>query len=110
MARRNKKLLPFVPTRRDMMESDSFRGLSSNAKVIYLYLRKNTNGQYGDPVSLPYSQLVDMMSRATISKAFKELIEAGFIERVARGGMYGTANYYRLIGEFANPYYSDRKH
>jgi len=104
----NNKLRPFVPMRRDMLDNPSFRGLSSNAKVIYLYLRKNTNGRFQDKVALPYSELKDMMAPGTISKGFKELTEAGFIKQVSKGGMYGAPAFYKLVGPFANPYVGRR--
>ncbi len=109
MTRNTKRLRPFVPIRCDLFDAESFRNLSKSAKVIYLYLRKNSNGKWAEKIALPYSQLNDMMSTSTISKGFKELVAGGFIEQVSKGGMYGTPSFYKLVGYFANPFISCRK-
>ncbi|NQV36854.1 MAG: hypothetical protein HQ509_02480 [Candidatus Marinimicrobia bacterium] len=110
MGKKSKRLKPFVPLRIDMLDHPSYRGLSSKAKVMYSYFRKNSNGRFDEPIALPYSQLLDMFSTDTISRGFKELQDTGFIILVSKGGMYGSPSYYKLIGEFANPYHSGRKY
>ncbi|NQV37295.1 MAG: hypothetical protein HQ509_04710 [Candidatus Marinimicrobia bacterium] len=109
MSRSRKKLRPFVPMRRDLLKDPGFRSLSNTAKIIYIYLRFNSNGNWDDKTALPYSQLEDMFHPATICKGFNLLIEKGFIKKIYKGNMRGTASYYKFIGKYANPYESSRK-
>lgn len=104
-----RRLQPFVPMRRDMLKDPIWRQLSSKAKVIYLYLRRNSNNLVKG-IKLPYSQLIDMMSTQTISKGLKELRDAGFIKQVSKGGMYGSPAIYDFIGQYKDPYHSGRMH
>ena len=97
------KLKPFVPIRRDMLESPEWRKLSCKAKVIYIEFKYWALGET-TKIKLEYSKLTDMMSSQTISNGFKELQDAGFIRQISKGGMYGSPAIYDLIGKYANPY------
>ena len=97
------QLKPFVPIRRDMLESPEWRKLSSKAKVIYIEMRYWALGKT-TKIKLEYSKLTDMMSSQTISNGLKELRDAGFILQISKGGMYGSPAYYDFVGKYANPY------
>lgn len=107
MKKKKQKLMPFVPLRIDMLMSLEWRRLSNKAKVIYIYMRKNSYGEI-KRIKIPYSCLIDMMSSQTISNGLKELQKAGFIEQISKGGMYGSPAIYDFIGPFANPFESGR--
>lgn len=101
--------MPFVPLRKDMLKSPEWRRLSNKAKIIYLYLRNNANGEIKN-IKLPYSALEDMMTSHTIAKGFRELREAGLVKQVFKGGRFGSPALYSFIGYFSSPYESERKH
>ena len=94
------RLPPFVAVRKDMLRDPEWRKLSFSAMVLYLYMRAKFNTKTLGTVSLPYSEMKDMMSSKTVSKAFKTLEEKGWIKKTKQGGMYGGA----CIYEFSGPY------
>jgi len=106
MSRKKFRLPPFVPLRRDLMKDPVWRKLSSSAKIAYVYLRGKFHPQNTEinEVSLTYSEMKDMMSSKTLSRAFKELQETGFIEKTKDGGMFGGACRYKFIGAFKDFY------
>lgn len=99
------KLPPFVAVRRDLLKDPKWRKLSSSAIVIYIYLRSKFNYRTFSEVTLTYSEMKDMMSSKTVSRAFKELLSLGFIEKTKDGGLYGGTCAYKFIGEFKDFYY-----
>ena len=105
---KKKKLVPFVPIRIDMLMSPEWRKLHHSAKIIYIYMRKNSFSEVKH-IKIPYSCLIDMMSTQTISNRLKELQAAGFIKQISRGGMYGSPAIYDFIGPYANPFESGRR-
>jgi len=105
MSRNKHKAPPFVMVRRDLLKDPEWRKLSSSAKVIYIYLRAKFNYKTLQEVSLAYLEVKDMMSSKTISKAFKELQQAGFIEKTKHGGLFGGVCAYKFIGQFKDFYY-----
>lgn len=109
MNKRNPKLHPFVPLRIDLIESAEFRNLSNKAKVIYLYMRKNSYNKI-DRVKIPYGTFKDMMSTQTISNGLKELIASGLIKQISKGGMYGSPAIYNFVGPYKDPFQSRRRH
>lgn len=108
MVKKN-RLPPFVAVYRSLLKDPTWRKLSSSAKVIYIYLRSKFNDATLSEVTLAYSEIQDMMSTQTISNAFKELQESGFIEKVKNGGMYGGATSYKFLGEHRHFHYKGFK-
>lgn len=108
MSKKN-RLPPFVAIYKALLKQVEWRALSSSAKVIYIYLRGKFNTETLSEVSLAYSEISDMMSTKTISRAFKELQEKGFIEKTKYGGLYGGVCKYKFIGEFKEFHYKGFK-
>ena len=105
MSRKRHKAPPFVMIRRDLLKDLEWRKLSNSAKIVYIYLRVKFNHKTVSDVTLAYSEIKDMLSSRTISKAFKELIKNGWIERVKRGGLLGGVTVYKFIGQYKDFYY-----
>lgn len=103
------RLPPFIAVYRLLLKDSKWRQLSSSAKVLYLYLRSKFNIQNLGEVSLAYSEVQDMMSTKTISRAFKELEINGFIKKTKQGGLYGGVCKYAFIGPHAAFYYKGYK-
>lgn len=97
---RNKIRWSFVAIRTDLLKDPAWRNLSSSAKVIYIYMRSKFNYRTLSEITLAYSEVKDMMSSRTISRAFKELESTGWIEKTKRGGLYGGLSKYKFKGPF----------
>ncbi|MCX5750866.1 MAG: hypothetical protein NT099_04255 [Candidatus Saganbacteria bacterium] len=105
MTRKKSGAPPFVMLRKDLLKDPEWQRLSSSAKIIYIYLRAKFNCKTYSEVSLSYSEVKDMMSTKTISRAFKELQEKGFIEKVKQGGLFGGICSYKFIGPYKDFFY-----
>lgn len=105
MSRKKHKAGPFVMIRQDLLKDNEWRKLSSSAKLVYIYLRAKFNYKTLSNVTLAYSEIKDMLSSRTISKAFKELINGGWIEKVTPGGLFGGVTVYKFIGPYKDFYY-----
>ena len=83
-----------------------WKALSAAAKLLYEYLKAGWNGSNNGQITLHYSQLrgvKGISSSSTISKAFKELEQTGWINKSALGGLYRKTNQYELTGKH-DPY------
>lgn len=109
MIRKKHKAPPFVMIRRDLLKDSEWRKLSSSAKVLYIYLRTKFNYKTFSDVTLAYSEVKDMMSSKTTSRAFKELSKGGWIEKTKHGGLFGGVCAYRFIGPYKDFYYKGFK-
>jgi DNA-binding transcriptional ArsR family regulator len=105
MSRQKHRAPPFVMVRRDLLKDPEWRKLSSSAKLIYIYLRAKFNYKTYSEVTLAYSEMKDMMSSKTVSRAFQELRDKGFIEKIKQGGLFGGVCAYKFIGQFKDFYY-----
>lgn len=100
--KRRKRMASFVALPRAMLKSQEWRtGLSSAAKVVYVHLKYKFDGSNNGEIVLHYSELEDFMASGTIWRAFKELLEKGWIERDhIVGGKYRFTIYFRLTGQY----------
>lgn len=105
MSRKKHKAPSFVMVRRDLLKDPEWRKLSSSAKVLYIYLRAKFNYKTFSEVTLAYSEVKDMMSSKTTSRAFKELVKGGWIEKTKYGGLFGGVCAYKFIGSYKDFYY-----
>ena len=99
------KKSPFVMIRQDLLNDPEWRKLSSSAKVLYIYLRSKFSYKTHKDLTLSYSEMKDMMSPATVSKAFKELIDNKWVEKIKEGGLFAGSNIYKLNGQYKDFYY-----
>ena len=118
----NRSNPPFVLIYVKILRSPEFRRLSPAAQILWVHLRAQFNPN--DPtclnpataeeqVYLPYNEIKKINgfhSSATISKTFKELIDAGWIKITEKGGLYRGRSAYTFIGPFKRfPFNSHRK-
>ena len=103
MARRGKrKYGHFVGLSKKTLRCDSYKALSAAAKILYFYLKGKYNGSNNGEIALHYSELkevVGIKSSATVSNAFKELIEKGWVKKTKHGGLMRYQNKYELTWE-----------
>lgn len=109
MGRRKEIMPPFTAVYLDLLRDPIWRKLSNSAKVTYIHLRAKFNHETLSIVTLTYSEMKDMMSSKTLSKAFKELMKNKLIEKVRYGGLYGRACRYKFLGEYKYFYYQGHK-
>ena len=108
--RRGKQKAPnFVMVFHDLLRDPEWRQLSTSAMIVYIYMRKNFNYKTFNEVTLTYSEIKDIFSSRTISKAFKELQNKGFIEKTNQGGLYRGKCSYKFIGKYKDFYYKGYK-
>ena len=98
--KKKKKLPSFVAISRKTLQGEEWRELYPPARDIYLQLKRKYVGYNNGQLVLHYSELKGMYSSSTISKAFKELENNGWVERERIGGLYRFHNEYRLTGKY----------
>jgi hypothetical protein len=101
--KKDKRFNSFVAIPRKTLRSTEWKGLSSAAKILYLYLKSKYNGNNNGSIRLYYSELKGikgLSSDSTISNAFKELEQKEWIKRIKIGGLYRFFNDYELTGKF----------
>ena len=81
-----------------MLLNDNFLQLSSEAKVLYLYMSDYANGQI--EFEFPKSRYNKLMCNETFKNKKRELIEYGFIEEIANGRFTRTNNKYKFTGKW----------
>lgn len=87
----------------DMLDSPAFKTLTPEAKLIYLYLKKEYKGiafnEIKDTVICPYSTISEStgIRRGNIYKRLLELEKFGFISISKSGGLYRQTNHYKFI-------------
>ena len=92
----------------DLLNSEAFKRLSAQAKLVYILMRQEYKGEgyTGNKVKCPYSKIETYrIGRKSISKGIQELIEAGFIEIVEQGGLYHRPSVYK----FSSRWYTEKK-
>lgn len=98
------KCPPFVMLEKGMLKSEEWKNLSKPTKLIYIYLKAKYNGRNPEELKLTYIELKDEFAPATISKAFRELEEKGWVEKTKYGGLFRYYNLYKLIGNWGRLY------
>jgi len=99
---RNKGHKSFVMLPRQMLRGEAWKELTPAAKILYVYLKGKYNGINNGGIKLYYSELKGVngiSSPNTVSRAFRELEEKGWIKRTKIGGLYRHYNEYELTGE-----------
>lgn len=88
---------------RKMLRSHEWKILKPAAKILYIHLKGKYNGHNNGEIRLYYSELKGIQglsSPSTVSKAFKELEEKGWIKKTKLGGLYRSINEYELTGNY----------
>lgn len=99
---RDKRNNNFVMIPRKILQDEDWRRFTSSAKILYIYLKGRYNGRNNGQIRLYYSQLKTvkgLSSPGTISHAFHELKEAGWITPTKYGGLFRHFNEYKLTGK-----------
>lgn len=97
---RKHKYPPFVMVEKTTLQRKEWKELSHTAKLIYIYLKANYNGGNNGQIQFKYHQYKDEFSPTTISKALKELVSKGWLERAQYGGMFRFYCLYKLSGKY----------
>jgi hypothetical protein len=87
----------FVPVVKHMIESPAFKQLTNASRVAYILLKAQINGRGQKEVIFPYKHAEPYMDRHTFGRSIKQLVELGFIEKSALGGLYRRTNIYRFV-------------
>jgi len=106
---RGTKGRPHVGIDLRLMYEGEFLELSVWAQMLYLFIKSRYRPNKVEEIRLPYrfmQQIGGFGSFSTIAKAFKELIEKGWIERVTAGGLLGNNSYYKITFKF--DHYADK--
>ncbi len=101
MKKRKKRFPSFVAIARATLLDPNWRKLGPSSKVLYLHLKSKFVGHNNGELCLRYCELKDFMSPPTISDAFKELVEVGWITKDhIVGGKHRFTVYYALTGKY----------
>lgn len=113
MAGKKIKSPPFVAVFYGTLNCEAFKRLSGAATKIYLLclakvkLPLVSSARYNELFSISYTEISKWgMSRPTVSRALKELVDLGFLELKVRGGLdgcNGVANKYTLSLDYKRP-------
>lgn len=93
----------FVGIDRRALRSESWRNLSLRARIFYIHLKGNFNGENNGDIGLCFSELSGhpgLSSRKAFYGAAKELEKSGWIRRKKGGGLYRHPNRYEITGAF----------
>ena len=102
------KAPPFVMVRRDLLKDPGWRKLSSSSKVLYIYLRAKFNYKTKDDISLSYQEMKDVLSPATMNRAFKELLKEHWVKKIKQGGLFGGLCSYKFNGQYKDFSFDNR--
>lgn len=92
----------FIPLQYNMLQSDAWRGLNGNSTRVFLELHMRFNGGNNGQLFIGMDRIAAHLgiSKSTVSKAFKELEEKGFIVKVKEGKwVRGQASEWRLTNK-----------
>jgi len=92
----------FIPLPYNMLQSDAWRDLNGNSARVFLELHMRFNGGNNGQIFIGMDRIATRLgiSKSTVSKAFKELEEKGFIAKVKDGKwVRGQATEWRLTNK-----------
>ena len=79
----------YVQLHHYMLDSPAYRGLTTQARAVYVEIAKRYNGLNNGRIALSVRDAAGAcnIARDTATRAFRELIDAGFIEETRHGGL-----------------------
>ena len=97
------KVKGFAGISRSAMKTSTWKNFSAAAKILYLEIKARYFGPGSKSVSLPYSELLKikgLKSSRTITSAFKELMDAGWLQYNGKGSfLRSEPSLYKLTGD-----------
>ena len=96
MGQRKKKVPPFVMLERSVLKGNEWQSLRASSRDIYMLLKANYNGGNNGGIKFKYEEAKNMHSPATISRALKQLITEGWLEKTQHGGLHRYYCLYKL--------------
>ena len=100
----------FTGLKKGFEESESFKSLSVDAKLFYLYLRNEYYGSNNGRIEFPHATMKGVLgcsSNTAISTALRELVNKKWIKIEEKGSLYRFDNLYTLT--FRHDYYGITK-
>ena len=101
--RRKRGGLQHIGIERRTLREEHWRGLSVPAKIFYLHLKGRYNGANNGEIELTCKDMegvVGCATKASYTKAWKELETKGWIKRTKYGGLYRHKNKYKLTFKY----------
>ena len=89
----------FARLYRSVAENERFLSVSNTAKIIYLLMILECNGNSRTTCKYPHSRYIRICTKQTFIKAKRELIENGFIEEIhfpKRASIYKLCDDWKL--------------
>jgi len=87
----------FVAIPHSMIDSPAYIKLTQPAKTAYTLPKRQKRSGIQDKVKFPYSHAERYMDRKIFTRAIRQLVELGFIEKEDYGGLYRRTNVYRFV-------------
>jgi len=103
MAKKKRKLPPFIYVTKEMFRSDAFKQLNNSAKIAFLLLKDQVKQLDQTEIRLTYKQTSEYMTSRTYGRAIKQLIDAGFLKKIEQGGLYKGMNVYQFSDDWMLP-------
>lgn len=91
-----KKQKHFAAFFSSVIYSKEWKQLTKSEMVLYLYLKCGFNNNNNGEITLPYSNLRDVMSSKTFSCSIKGLIDKQWVQKSKAGGLFEKASHYKL--------------
>ena len=77
-----------------MIKSQAYKNLTNPERTAYVLLKAQCCKAGQNEVIFPYSHALEYMDRHTFSRAIKQLMKEGFIEKSQHGGLFRKTNIY----------------
>lgn len=102
----SKKPKHYIRITDNMMDSKAWEGLSCQAIVIYMNIKKKYNFTNENNLSFTYKEGLEIMNKRTFTKSIDNLIDNGFIYIVRQGllkqcSIYGLSDNWQYFGTSA---------
>ena len=86
----------FAIIEHNLANSEAFKGLSVNAKWLYMEFKLRFHGDNKYHIIFTHREGLKVLNNRTFTKCINQLIENGLIDIIKRGGFYHQPNIYGL--------------